>query len=111
MQGQSLRAALAGGEVAARPLFFEWNGVWNRGVRDGDGKLMRRRDTMMFVDLATDPLELRESSGAAPHPELVRALDAYETDGARRRASLAAPEPTPVAPGVADALRALGYVQ
>jgi len=114
IQGRSLRGALAGEALAARPLFFEWWGGWNRGVRAGTVKLMRRDHGVIVHDLAKDPLEVAPSSDpaeAAPS-ELVTALDDYEADGGRRRAQLQVPAaPASVAPEVGRALRALGYIE
>jgi arylsulfatase A-like enzyme len=111
VQGRSLRTALAGTSIAPRvPLFFEWVGAGNVGVRIGSTKIERTGSGHRTFDLGIDPRERAPRPGAAP--EHVAEIDRYLEDGARRRQALAtAGGPTTISPEVHEALRALGYVQ
>jgi len=113
MQGRSLKDALLGKEIEPRPTFFEWNGVQSRGVRVANMKLVRAGDGALMYDLARDPAEdhPRDVRGRVPRM-LSGPLDEYESEGARRRASLDVPGDVPsVAPEVGQSLRALGYIE
>jgi arylsulfatase A-like enzyme len=111
MQGRSLRAALAGRALSPRPIYFEWLGGQNRGVRFGNWKLFDGGAPGM-VELRSDPLERGPRPVSEASPALTAMLRAYDRDTATRRASLHQPAtPTAISPDVDANLRALGYVE
>ncbi len=79
MQGESLVSVFRGGEMPRRqPLYFEHSG--NRGVRDGQWKLVSTRFDLQWelYNMKDDPTELNDVSGE--HPEIKnRLIGLYET--------------------------------
>jgi arylsulfatase A-like enzyme len=110
VQGRSLREALEGRAVPLRPLFFEWLGKGNAGMRNGPLKVVRGPTGLLSYQLHLDPDE--RVPGRDAEPAHTDAIMRYLEEGAVRRQALAAPnEPKVVSPEVHDAPRALGYVE
>jgi arylsulfatase A-like enzyme len=110
VQGRSLRAALTGQELPVRPLFFEWFGAGNSGVRVGQLKLVRYGSLDRTYFPLIDRDERRGRPGALP--EMASALARYLDDGARWRQTFdTRGAPTAISPELHDALRGLGYVE
>lgn len=78
MQGESMLPVFRGGELPARePIYFEHSG--NRGVRDGQWKLVSSRFDLVWelYNVEDDPTELNDVSGE--HPEIKnRMIGLYE---------------------------------
>jgi len=110
IQGRSLRDALAGREVARRPVFFQWIGADHVGMRSGPAKLVRVGSTFQTYDLSKDP---DEGAGTPGAPNFgVTDIQQYLDDGARRRQALVdTPRALTISPELHDALRGLGYVE
>ena len=114
VQGRSLGAALQGGSVPVRPIFFEWIGYATCGIRLGMFKLLRNRTSHSIYALSSDPSERRPLAAFSP-TMFEAALHDYEIEGARRRQTLetsgASTEEVHVSPETQQALHALGYVR
>ncbi len=81
--GVSVAPLLTGGKTAPHPpLYWEFHeGGYFRAVRDGDWKLVKKRDKPAeLYDLSNDPAE--ENDIAEEHPDVVKRLEAF-MDSAR----------------------------
>lgn len=77
VQGRSLRAALAGSAEAAHPFVVSVFTDTQRMIRDERWKLVLypRAGRRQLFDLASDPLEITDLSGAAETREVARRLE------------------------------------